>query len=184
MQSFFMRIISRTKNIIFILSSSILFFILLQILPIWKILKSISLIPNINFWRAIDLYYEYIFKSFIHLSFLQAFFIITLSLLLSFNILLFFLYIKRQRKIFAGKSFLASVSGAFLGLLGVGCSSCGALLITPILVFLGLESHLQYFVEHTIFVSFLGILFVFLSILYLLYQLSKPLVCKPKNTLN
>lgn len=151
---------------------------LLRLLPVYEILKNFYSLADISFTRKIEVFNQYIFESFVHGTFQEKFSTITLSILSSFNILLFIIFAKRQRKFLVGKSFFASLSGIFLGLFGVGCVSCGAFVLAPIITFLGFGAYLNQFIKHAGLISNIGIIFVLISIFYLLKQISKPMICK------
>ncbi len=171
-------IIKKPKNIFFIISVSIIIFILLRFLPVYRILFDFYSLPGISFARKLEIFYQYIFDPFLNALFQEKFITITLSILTSFNILLFIIFAKRQKKILSGKGFFASLSGIFLGLFGIGCISCGAFVLAPIITFIGLGAYINKFIENANIISNIGIVFVIISIVYLLKQISKPLMCK------
>ncbi|MCD5390027.1 MAG: hypothetical protein LR005_01435 [Candidatus Pacebacteria bacterium] len=178
MKKIFISIIKKPKNIIFLVTITALIFILLRLLPTYEILKNFYALPNITFSRKLEVFYQYIFEPFFRGTFQEKFSTIILSILTSLNILLFIIFAKRQGKILSGKGFFASLSGMFLGLFGVGCISCGAFVLAPVITFLGLGTYTGKFIEHAGLISNIGIALVIISILYLLKQISKPLICK------
>ena len=178
MKSEFISIIKKPKNIISIVLASIVIFIILRLLPVYKILSNFYSLPNISFSRKLEVFYQYIFEPFLQALPQEKFTTIILSLLTSLNILLFFIFSKRQRKMLSGKSFFASLSGMFLGLFGIGCISCGAFILAPVITFLGFGVYINIFINHSRLISNIGIALVLISIIYLLKQISKPLVCK------
>lgn len=177
MLNVFISIMKKTKNIIAVTLGTFLVFIVLRMIPIYTILKHSYTIPGLTLGRKIDIFLEYTLVSFTQSSFDEQFIVVTLSVLTVINILLFIVFSKRQQKMLSGKSFIASISGMFLGLFGVGCLSCGVLIMAPLLTVVGLGSYLESFTEYAIWLSYGGILFVTISILYLLKKISEPMVC-------
>ncbi len=178
MKSTFQNIFTQPRNIFFTVIASIGIFILLQILPVITFLKSAYHIPGLPFSRKIDIFFHYVFEPFGYVSFYQQVLVIGLSLLTAINIMLFIIFIQRQRSLFIGKSFFASISGILFGLFGVGCISCGIFILTPLLTFLGLGAFLKNTQEHSLFLSGIGIFLLVFSIGYILKKLSQPAVCR------
>lgn len=174
----FISIAKQTKNIIAAAVLSFIIFTILRILPVYDILRNSFSIKGIPFFRKLEIFNEYIFTSFNTITTGEQILVISLSLLAAVNIVLFFVFAKRQRKMLSKRSFFASISGMFFGLFGVGCLSCGILLLAPLITFFGLGAYKKYFLEYAITISTVGIIFVILSSFYILYQLSKPQVCK------
>ena len=61
---------------------------------------------------------------------------------------------------------------------GVGCLSCGFLIMAPVLTFLGLGAYLGKVGEHALLVSYGGMILVIISILYLLKKIGEHLICE------
>lgn len=177
MKSTFQNIFKQPLTIFFTGIASIGIFILLQTLPVINFLKSAYHIPGLPFSRKIDIFFHYVFEPFGYVSFYQQVLVIGLSLLTAINLILFIIFIRRQRSLFVGKSFFASISGILLGLFGVGCISCGIFILTPLLTFLGLGAFLKNTQEYSLFLSGIGVLLLVFSIGYILKKLSEPPVC-------
>lgn len=103
---------------------------------------------------------------------------IVISVLSGINLAMFVFYIKRRIKLYksSGLGFLA----ALVGLLGIGCASCGSVLITSIFGF-GATAFLGFLPFHGLEIGFLGIAFLLLSIYLLADKISNPLVCASKK---
>ncbi len=170
-------IFKQPKNIIIWFLGSFLIFLILRILPVYGILKNAFSILDISFGRKRELFNDYIFRTFTEINFSEQLLIVLLSVLTALNIILFIMFVQRQRKILSGKSFISSISGMFLGLFGVGCLSCGFLIMAPLLTFLGLGGYILNIAQYAELISYAGVFLLVISIYYLLKQLSKPLIC-------
>jgi hypothetical protein len=177
MFSTFIHILKHPKNIIALVFGSFITFTILRILPVFEILKNSYKIPNIGIARKFDLFWDYSFRSFCDISSGEQFLILVLSILTPFNIILFIIFVRRQRRMLSKRSFAASVSGMLLGLFGVGCLSCGVLILAPLITFLGLGAYLGNFAQYAITISYVGMILVIISSIYLLKKISEPFIC-------
>ena len=177
MLTVFTSIFRKPKNIIALLIGSLIIFFILRVLPIYEILHNSYKIPGISFQRKQELFFDYTLGSFLDIPVIEQVLVISLSLFTVINLILFIVFARRQRKILSKRSFIASVSGMFLGLFGVGCLSCGALIMAPLLTFIGFGAYLGSFAEYALWISITGVLFVLFSIFYLLKKISEPMIC-------
>ena len=171
------RILRKPTNISILVGVSAISFIAIRLIPFWQIINNSFMMPGISPSRKIILLFEYIIVFFTDLMFVEQITTIILSLVLGVNVVLFIEYIKKQRKVFAGKSFAGSTLGVILGIFGAGCVSCGALVIAPLLTAIGLGSYIEFFSYNALLISWIGIVIILLSSYYLLSQIKKPLVC-------
>jgi len=171
------KIFSKKKNIIIGLLVSAIIFVILRVIPVYMILKTTFIIPGVKWSRKYELFTDYVLTSFFEIAFVEQLLIILLALATAVNMIVFYYYIKRQQKILSGKSFFASASGMFLGIFGIGCLSCGVLVVAPIVSALGLGAYIAGITQYALLLSYVGLTFIIFSIGYLLHQLSKPLVC-------
>lgn len=177
MKEYALSIIKKPKNIAVVVLGWILMFVLLRVFPVYQILKTSYRIPGMAITRKLELFFEYTFASFVGIGLLEQFLVLSLALLTVINIFLFVVYAKRQSKILSGKGFLPSIIGMFMGLFGVGCISCGAFILAPVLGVIGLGSYISGFSQYAVLISYVGLLFVIASIFYLLKKISTPQVC-------
>jgi len=173
----FNQIFSKPKNFFLTIVTMVLVFFVLRILPIYEILWNSLRIPGLSLSRKFEIFFEYTFLLFFKLHTLEQFLILALTLITSINIILFVIYAKRQRRLLSGKGFFASISGIILGLFGIGCISCGVLILSPLISFIGLGAYTSGITHYALLLSFTGVILVSLSNLYLLHQLGKPNVC-------
>ena len=175
----FLKIIKNPWNDILLIFLSLLIFITLKIIPVYTLIRDFFKVSGTSFLRKLEVVNEFTFLSCTDSLWETRIVTVLLSVLIAFNILLFMLYAKRQGTFLRGshKSMLATLGGIILGFFGIGCISCGAFILAPLITFLGLGSYMHFFTGEAHIISFIGVLFVFLSNLYLLRQLSKPIVC-------
>jgi hypothetical protein len=64
-----------------------------------------------------------------------------------------------------------------LGILGVGCAACGAVILSTLLSFFGLGGLLAYFPYHGVEVGYVGLVLLFLISYSLAKRLANPLTC-------
>lgn len=108
--------------------------------------------------------------------------LLTTALLFGINVSLFVYYIKRKIADSASqksgnKTGLSGAVGFLFGLLGVGCASCGSLLLASLLSIFGLGSVLSYLPFGGEEFIFIGIIFLLFSIYELLNKIKNPTVC-------
>lgn len=173
----FKQIFSKPQNFFLTILTMVVVFFVLRIIPIYEILWNSLRIPNLTFSRKFEIFFEYTFLVFFKLHTLEQLLTLGLVVLTSINIILFVIYAQRQRRLLSGKSFFASVSGITLGLFGIGCISCGVLILSPLISFIGLGAYTSGISDYALALSFGGMLLVGASNLYLLHQLGKPNVC-------
>lgn len=173
----FKQIFSKPKNFSLTILTMTLVFFVLRIIPIYEILWNSLRIPGLSLSRKFEIFFEYTFLVFFKLHTLEQFLTLVLVFLTSINGILFVIYAKRQRRLLSGKSFLASISGITLGLFGIGCISCGVLILSPLISFIGLGAYTSGITHYALLLSFGGMILVGASNLYLLHQLRKPNVC-------
>ncbi|PID83422.1 hypothetical protein CSB11_01365 [Candidatus Campbellbacteria bacterium] len=156
----------------------IVLFFIFSVLPNYKIVLNFLSLENISIFRKIELLFQYSFVYLFETSIFSFTLTLFTCLFLSLNIILFYHFYKKQEKMLKNKGFLASITGIFLSLFGVGCLSCGALFIAPFLSFFGVVSVLDFLPFGGNGVAALGLILTFFSFFYLLYQISKPKICK------
>lgn len=170
-------ILGRTKNIVFLGFGSFLLFIFLRIIPQFHIIRDFWQLKGVDFLRKMEIAYQYSFGEFSSWNTFDTTATIILTVATIVNIIIFLVYFKRQRKALNKGSIAATSVGMILGMFGVGCVSCGAIVLAPILSALGLLGALELLPFAGRELVVLGLLFVVGSIIYLLNKLNKPLIC-------
>lgn len=104
--------------------------------------------------------------------------IIVLSVLFGVNISMMVYVIKRNR---AARNSVAdtgrSLSGIVFGALGIGCSACGSLILTPLLASFGASGFLAALPLKGTEFGFVGVILLIVSIWFLGKKINDPLVC-------
>lgn len=177
MKKIFCNLFNKPSFVLYHALGTFFIFTLLRIIPVYHILADFYRISHVSYTRKISVFCEYVFLSFFDALWYEQAALILLSFLVSLNFMLFVIFAKRQKKMLSKRSFIASLSGMIFGLFGVGCLSCGALIAAPLLTVLGFGAYLGFFTSNAFFIMCIGIFCIVMSIMYLLYQLSRPAVC-------
>jgi len=170
-------ILSSKKNIHALVFGSLLLLILLRIIPQFHIIYNFWLLHGVDISRKFEILYQYSFGSFSLWYLYDTLAMIILTIAMVINSIVFVAYFKRQKKVLNKGSVAATSTGIFLGMFGVGCVSCGALVLAPILSSLGLLGFLEILPFAGKEFVIIGLFFIGISTWYLLKQLQKPLVC-------
>ena len=170
-------ILGNKKSIYVLIFGSLFLFVLLRIIPQFHIIYDFWLLNGVDISRKFEILYQYSFGRFSLWYLYDTIITILLTITMVINSIVFVAYVKRQKKILNKRSFLASSAGIFLGFFGIGCVSCGALVLAPLLSILGLLGFLEILPFAGKELVILGLFFVLLSTVYLLKKLHKPLVC-------
>jgi hypothetical protein len=107
-------------------------------------------------------------------------FFIIFVISMSINIHSFIYYLKIYRKRVHASGTILSFSGVILGLIGVGCLSCGVLLLSPLITILGLSATL-WITQYTFVVYLISIIMVTISSVLLLKRIHAPSICIPPD---
>jgi hypothetical protein len=115
--------------------------------------------------------------SFAVLSSWEVAVLLLLAFLTGVNSVIFIVYLKQYKKqlSFAGTNL--TFAAMVLGVFGVGCLSCGVLLIAPIVSIFGFSAAL-WVTEYGILMSLIGCLLVAYSSYFLLKKITNPQVCE------
>ncbi len=167
-------ILKNKKNFVSFIFLSIIFFVFFRLIPQYEIIKNFFSLPGISFSRRLEVIQGYLFTGIASESFVEFLITFIFPILISLNLIIFIYYVKKQARYFSKRGAALSFTGIFLGIFGLGCLSCGALLLAPLLSFLGLSFLAQFGPQMAI----AGLIFVFGSIVYLLWQLAHPSVCE------
>lgn len=130
-------------------------------------------------WIKINLF-SLAIKHFMANSSEESYFLaISLAILTGINSAMFAFYIKRR--INMDKSVGTGLFGMILGLLGVGCASCGSIILSSIFGFTATASFLGVLPLRGVEFGILGIALLLLSIYLLSIKIPNPLLCKIDN---
>lgn len=169
--------IFRSPQYIFVaLFSSGTIFLISIWLPNLGLIKNVILSNNIDASDKMLFLWNSIGAIQTNFTLLSAFLLIFVSILVGLNMGIMVYYFK-QRIAFR-KASGSGIAGLLLGFVGVGCASCGSILLSSLIGVAAAASFIG-------FLPFKGLEFSFLSILILIFSLyitakkaSDPLVCK------
>lgn len=111
---------------------------------------------------------------------LGAFTIVLTAFLFGIQIALTIYLLREQSLVMAGKSAAASGAGMSIGLLGIGCSACGSIILTAVLPAIGTSSVLAFLPLGGAEFGLLGVLVIALSVFFTARYVMRPAVCNPK----
>jgi hypothetical protein len=108
--------------------------------------------------------------------------LIMISILFGINVALIIYYIK-QRRVKSGSVglSLAGMGGLVSSLLGIGCASCGSVIVVSVLGLFGASGILLLLPFQGAEFAVLGLFMLLFSIYYLIKKISNPLVCNMKS---
>lgn len=109
-------------------------------------------------------------------SFPNAFFIVLLAVLTGVNFSMIVFYYKKRAR--AGKELGVGAFGALLGFLGIGCSTCGSVLISSFLGFGAAAGFLNTLPFNGLEFGIASTLLIIFSIFTLAKKIDDPLVCR------
>ncbi len=101
--------------------------------------------------------------------------VVSVVVLMGVNTALLTYYLKRRLK--GARVGGQTLSGSLLGLLGIGCASCGSVILSLVLGFSAASSFLGFLPLHGLEFGFLGVALLLLSILQLSRRIQDPLAC-------
>ncbi len=180
MQKALIVVFKRPVNLVLAIVVALLSFSLSILLVNYRFILEIIENSSISFIDKIKVLSNLLISINTSFTTLSALTTIIISILLGVSIAMVF-YIYKRRVKTSKKGLFASIGGFVSGIFGVGCASCGALLITPILSLVGagwLISILPFGGEEFGFVS-IGI-FIF-AIFIFSKRIVSPVVCEIKN---
>lgn len=115
-------------------------------------------------------------------TFISASYTIIIAILFGMNVSMIIYYIKRNKQFSDSKGTVAGLSGLISGFLGIGCASCGTLLLGPILAFVGASGLIALLPFGGQEFGFLGIGLLGFSIFLIAKKINTSAVCKVYNS--
>lgn len=157
------------------------FFVALILFSIFILFPSFELISNIysNFGlvKAVKISFSLAVHFGANQSFLSATYISLVAILFGLNVSLIVYHLKLQKARLGGRDAAKSSAGLILGLLGVGCASCGSLILVTLFSFIGAGGILIYFPLHGQEFGILAVLILLYSNYSVLKKIDAPLIC-------
>ncbi|MBP6881244.1 MAG: hypothetical protein KBC35_01320 [Candidatus Pacebacteria bacterium] len=134
---------------------------------------------GIGIWAKLTFFVTLYGTLFTNFSLLSAFNLVLISFLFGINIALLVYYIRRQQIASANMTaHVTSIGGLVSGLLGIGCAACGSVILTALVGTFGASGFLILLPFHGAEFGLLGVVFLVISIRYLIRRINDPLVCR------
>lgn len=172
------KIFLKTKNIVLVVFFTVLTVgIFLSVTQFNTIAGMFSLfeIGEAHLWNSL---FNIVGTSLAVMSLSEIIILILLSFFIGGNVVLFLTYLKQYRQRLSLTGSNLTVTAIVLGIFGIGCISCGVLLLAPIISIIGVSAAL-WVTHYAIALSIVGLLLVSYSNYILLKKISDPQVCKP-----
>lgn len=175
------------KNSLKLVFSRLSYLILAGVITLLLLLLAIWL-PNLKFFKQLLLSNHYSFSAkldifWLSLGFLKTnftplsrVFTILTAILSGINIALLIFYLKRRFQLVRAAG--PGLIGTLAGLLGVGCTSCGSVILSSIIGISASTSLLSFFPLQGAEFGILGSLIILFSIYLIAKKIQNPLVCK------
>lgn len=176
----FKEVFSRFSYVVFSLIVFVLLILIFVWMPNFSLLAKIFISPNISVGQKIIFLFSGISVLKSNFTSFSAIITVLIAALSTINLGLAFFYLKRQ--ISAARSVIG-IGGILSGFLGVGCASCGSVILSSIFgvgATVGFVSVLPLAGGEF---SILSVIFLGLSIFLISQKIHDPFVCRPKNTL-
>lgn len=113
-------------------------------------------------------------------TFVSATYTVLISILFGINIAIITYYIRDYKSKLEKSGITTSTFGIIAGVFGIGCASCGSLILTSVLSLLGIGGSLAFLPFNGQEFGFLGVILLAVSTCLLLNRISKPRVCLVK----
>ncbi|MBT3419208.1 MAG: hypothetical protein HN726_02445 [Candidatus Magasanikbacteria bacterium] len=153
-----------------------IFFLITIWLPIRELIIFIIFSDTYSFFIKGKLLLLSLSSLYSNFTLLSAIFVVITSFLIGVNISMLVYYMRARSKAYTGGA--VGLIGMFSGILGIGCASCGSVILTSLL---GVSAS-GYVIRFLPFggeeFSMLGVLLLGISIYLLGKKIQKPLVCE------
>jgi hypothetical protein len=106
------------------------------------------------------------------------FIVFVVSMTINIHSFMYYLRVYKERVHASGA--ILSFSGVILGLVGIGCLSCGVLLLSPLITLLGLSATL-WITQYTFVVYLFSIVIVTISSILIIKRIHAPAICIPSD---
>lgn len=111
----------------------------------------------------------------------SAIYLFCVAVLFGINVALLVFYIRRRQEVTRNsKLHVVSLGGIVSSILGIGCVACGSVVLTSVFAMFGAGGLVVLLPLHGLEFSFLGIIMLVISIVYLAKRVDDPMVCPVK----
>ena len=108
----------------------------------------------------------------------SAIYTLLIALFFGLNVSLFVYYYKKYKNMKELGGAKTSTLGLFIGALGIGCASCGSIVLTGLFSLVGLGGLLDFLPYGGEEFAVIGLILLVISTYYLLRKIHRPAVCK------
>lgn len=161
----FKDILTRLNYLLIFIIVAVVVFVILVLSSNMQLIFSIISYPDVSIFTKIGIIFELIGSIHTNFSNFSIFSIVTVSILFGINISAIWYLIKESSGILYNKSVISTGGGIVSAVLGGGCASCGTLVITPLLSFVGLGGILSFLPLGGQEFNILAVVFLSLSLL-------------------
>jgi hypothetical protein len=163
-------------------------FYLIITLVIFSIVSSIALLlPNIQLiieigksfgaLKAISTSFSLLGSIQTNFTVFSAIYTLLIGLFFGINISLFVFYLKKFKKMRKSGGMKTNTFGLIIGAFGIGCASCGSLVLVSVFSFLGLGGVFALLPFGGEEFAVIGLILLLISTYYLLKKIHKPMTC-------
>ncbi len=115
-------------------------------------------------------------------SLLSGAYLVVIAMMFGINVALLTFYIRRRQEATQNAKFgLVGLGGTVASILGIGCATCGSIILTSVLSMLGIGGLLTLLPLHGLEFGIVGLVLLSFSIKYLINRINDPLVCPAKG---
>lgn len=175
------QIVTQRKNVLYFVIAFIVFTLVLLILPSFHVVQGIIRIFPLSDGALYTSLVQTLLMNLYVMNLLERFIFFLFALSLSLNTVLLIAYVKNYRNQIKQSGTTLSFLGVILGMFGIGCLSCGVLLLAPLVSIIGISTT-QILLSHSLLLSIIGIALVLFSSYLLILRMNKAYVCKVKNS--
>lgn len=173
----FLKIFKNLTSILTTVILTVLLMLLMIAIPQLKVILGTAKLFSLTEVRFWDSTFTIIGTSFSVMSLFQTLVLVLISLALAVNIVLFVVYARNYKKRLSLAGTKLSFLGMVAALFGVGCLSCGVLILAPLASILGI-GFATWLAQHGVWVSVVGFFIVCFSIYLLLKKITNPALCR------
>ncbi len=156
---------------------SVLLFVLSTWLANLKLIYTVFFYSEASFLKKLEVLLNLFTSIGTNFTVFAIFYTVVIAVLFGINVSMLAFYMKKNRSI-AGRGGAVSLGGLTSGIFGVGCASCGTLIIGPLLAFFGASGVLAYLPFGGQEFGVVAILLLLFSVYLIAKKISTPAVCK------
>lgn len=154
---------------------SVFLFVVNVLIPNFALLSQVN--SAHGFAKAVEIAYGLILGLNVSTGYFPLLMILVTVTLFGINVSLLVYHIKTQKKVLLSQNSGLSAAGLILGIIGVGCASCGSLILFSLASFVGAGSFLSILPLGGEEFGLLGIALLLVSNYLILKKISAPKVC-------